>query len=538
MTTLPEPSLPEYDGNPFIATLPPILSQREWRDSLRKPAIFDVAERGFAPKLRKHCVLRLSRHYDPVARQIQLAERLDMLIRQGYIGRNPSTTDYIQHLQASAERVEGGTLETVPTTAAICTASSFALLGCSGIGKTVAVEAILRRYPQVVTHSEPFTLKQIVWLKIECPHKASPRQLCISFFKSVDRLIGTNYFKRYAGRSTGTDEMLVHAAHVACLHALGVLVVDEIQNLKGASDAGAELLSFLVALINTISVPVVLVGTLGAVPLLQGNFRDARRGNGVGSAIWDRFLSGAEWDYFVGSLWKLQWTREFTPLTPEIKATLYDLTQGVADIAVKLLILAQLRLIGIGESKSKFEERLTVPLLKQVLQDDFKLVAPMLKALRTNDLDALKKFDDLAPLQRYVDGVVASLLGNSSPADAEVASVTAETSPGDEASVRTKLERSLLAAGVASDIVHVLVADLVAKNPSGDPLELLMLATTRLKQAPPPVAKAKPKPPAVEKVVVANDLRELVASGDPQSSAHVRLRKAGVVQFPMELEVA
>jgi hypothetical protein len=538
MTATAEPTLPEYDGNPFISTLPPILSQREWRDYLRRPAIFDAAERGFAHKFRKHCVLRLSRHYDPVARQIQLAERLDMLIRQGYVGRNPATTDYIQHLQASAERVEGGSLGTVPATAAICTASSFALLGCSGIGKTVAVEAILRRYPQVIAHSEPFTLKQIVWLKIECPHKASPRQLCISFFKSVDRLVGTNYFKRYAGRSTGTDEMLVHAAHVASLHALGVLVVDEIQNLKGASEAGAGLLSFLVALINTISIPVVLVGTLGAVPLLQGNFRDARRGNGVGSAIWDRFLPGAEWDYFVGSLWKLQWTKEFTQLTPEIKTALYDLTQGVADIAVKLLILAQLRLIGIGESKSKFEEKLTVSLLKQVIQEDFKLVAPMLKALRSNDLEALKKFDDLAPLQRYVDGVVASLLGAQPVADAEVATVVGQTPPADESSVQTKLERSLLAAGVATDVVNVLVADLVAKNPSGDPLELLVLATSRLKRAPPPVSKRKPTPPAVEKVAVANDLRDLVALGDPQSSAHMRLFKAGVVQVPMQLEVA
>jgi hypothetical protein len=150
----------------------------------------------------------------------------------------------------------------------------------------------------------------------------------------------------------------------------------------------------------------------------------------------------------------------------------------------------------------------------------------------------LKKFDDLAPLQRYVDGVVASLLGAQPVADAEVATVVGQTPPADESSVQTKLERSLLAAGVATDVVNVLVADLVAKNPSGDPLELLVLATSRLKRAPPPVSKRKPTPPAVEKVAVANDLRDLVALGDPQSSAHMRLFKAGVVQVPMQLEVA
>ncbi len=53
------------------------------------------------------------------------------------------------------------------------TASGFALVGVSGIGKTRSVQRILRLYPQVIHHSEPFSLDQVAWLRLECPHKGT-----------------------------------------------------------------------------------------------------------------------------------------------------------------------------------------------------------------------------------------------------------------------------------------------------------------------------------------------------------------------------
>ena len=235
MTTSPETpasSLPEYEGNPFIARLPSLRSQLQLLDALAARPEYHAQERGYAASLRKHCIMRLGRYFEPLERQIQLADRFGMLLRQGYIGRNPLTHDYIRHLQNGAERIEAKSL-TIPTRQPIeNTATSFALAGCSGIGKSKAIEKVLHQYPQCIQHTEPFSLVQITWLKLDCPHQGSPKQLCINFFSAVDRLVGTNYFNWYGSRRASVDEMMVHMAHVANLHALGVLVIDEIQHLN------------------------------------------------------------------------------------------------------------------------------------------------------------------------------------------------------------------------------------------------------------------------------------------------------------------
>ena len=137
MTTSPETpasSLPEYESNPFIARLPPLQSQRQLSDALAARPEYHVQERGYAASLRKHCIMRLGRYFEPLERQIQLADRFGMLLRQGYIGRNPLTHDYIRHLQNGAERIEAKSLTISTRHPVENTATSFALAGCSGIG--------------------------------------------------------------------------------------------------------------------------------------------------------------------------------------------------------------------------------------------------------------------------------------------------------------------------------------------------------------------------------------------------------------------
>ncbi len=60
-------------------------------------------------------------------------------------------------------------------------------------------------------------------------------------------------------------------------------------------------------------------------------------------------LRGKPWDHFIDQLWRYQWTREVTPIDPEIRDALYDESQGILDVVVKMFLLAQLRLVGIGE---------------------------------------------------------------------------------------------------------------------------------------------------------------------------------------------
>ena len=52
---------------------------------------------------------------------------------------------------------------------------------------------------------------------------------------------------------------------VGWIHCLGLLVIDEIQHLNQAKSGGAEkMLNFFLQLMNTLGLPVVLIGTYGA----------------------------------------------------------------------------------------------------------------------------------------------------------------------------------------------------------------------------------------------------------------------------------
>lgn len=532
------PSLPEYRDNPFINRLPSILSLQGAITALTNLPTYRQEERDYPAHIRSHCLLRLARCFVPFERHLSLEVRLSALIRQGYVGRNPNTTDYLHRLHNDHARVLQEDL-----TAAIhpveTTASGFALIGCSGIGKTKSIERILSLYPKTIHHRDPFSLEQVVWMKLECPHKGSVKQLCISFFHDIDQLLNTRYEARYGSSRLSIDTMVVHMAEIADRHALGLLVIDEIQHLMRAPGAGRDdLLNFLVALVNSIGIPVMIVGTPAALPLLQGAFRQARRASGMGSLVWERHADDATWRHFIDRLWQYQWTRKPTPLTDELRNVLYEETQGVVDLVVKLYMLAQLQAIQLAVTTGRnTDERLTPGLFQHVAKEAFSLLAPMLKALKRNDRKALELYDDLRPVNDYVfQAFQAAVRPVSSSSSAEA---TASVEPPDSAPAlndgRATILSSLERLGLAPDIASLLLTQAEAENPGWSPLDLVAAIVGKLHERGPETkpkrarkaagAPVKPTDPA--------DLRVIVSTGQADGQdAYTALLGAGVIKKP------
>lgn len=204
----------------------------------------------------------------------------------------------------------------------------------------------------------------------------------------------TEYSKNYAGSGRRTvDELIPYMARVASLHCIGVLVIDEIQHLSEAKSGGSKkMLNFFVQLINTIGIPVVLVGTYKAMSILSGEFRQIRRGTGQGDLVWDRMAEDKVWEFFVESLWRYQYLKKSCLLTPVICHTLYDVTQGITDFAVKIYMLAQVRAITTGK------ETITESIIRSVAKDSLRLAQPILSALKTGDIQLLHSFEDVHPI--------------------------------------------------------------------------------------------------------------------------------------------
>jgi hypothetical protein len=390
-----------YDGNPFIEALPPILSVKQVGRSMKGQVEFHPSDRLADPKSRMHMVVALlDDYFQPLSQHVQLQEKIDMMLRMGYVGRNISDGSLNRKLQEGYEFIKTGGDPAANFAVEKTTARSMSLVGISGAGKSKSLERVLATYPQVIYHEQENRF-QVTYLKMECPSNGDLESLCLNFFSAVDNVLGTDYERRYAKRSLSVPKMLALMRQTANNRAIGILVIDEIQRLSQVRSGGKELmLEFFVELVNTVGIPIVLVGTPKARPIFELELQSGRRSAGLGSIYWETIpqyvVKGKEkkpntnWIHFSDDLWKYQWLKHGEDsLTDEIRNCWYKLSQGVLDIVVKLFVLAQLRAIA------NKKERITVGILKSVYQQELKPVHPMLDALRSGDADAIVKYSDM-----------------------------------------------------------------------------------------------------------------------------------------------
>ncbi len=523
-------SLPEFEENPFTSNLPAILSRREMVDVLTRLPSFDLKERNYPPHIRKYCVLRLVEFFMPIDRHLQYFERVDMTIRQGYRGKSPITRDYIERLQNSHERLRQRNLEAKPLKSYENFASSFALLGTSGVGKTRSTNVIFQHFPQTIKHEVPFRLTQIVWVRLDCPSNGDPKQLCTHFFYVVDMLLGTNYRAKYAQKGTTLIDIMLQMQHVANLHAIGCLVIDEIQFLNDAHKDSKEILGFFVTLVNTIGIPVILIGTNSAIPLLQDNFKEARRAIGLGSSPWDALENNDQWKYVVTKLWEYQWLSSYTPLTQELIDTLHEETQGIVDILIKLFMIVQMRIISVNEVRKGTEE-LTSNAIRKVAKDVLKMVQPMLDALRKGDMKALMRYDDLLPFQSHFNKLIYEAKSEFSVTN--FVPPKPEPLHNNQDDVSLQLIQSLKSMHIAEDVASAMVNKAISENPSSDVLQLMAIIVQSLNA--PTIKPNKPAPKKLKLVVsdFAEDDLRAISVRDGDKPIYENLLAGGVIRDPL-----
>lgn len=526
--------LPEYNANPLIQALPPIFSAEEFIDQVTRTRDFDEQERELEAHYRFHCIERLSRYFDPQNKTVELQKVICALIMTGYLARNILKPEYASRSRQIYNAIKDGGGKNLENYVNLPTsASGLTLIGPSGMGKTTNFQNILNLYPQVILHPE-YSVYQIVWLKVDCPHAGSLKGLCTDIFLAVDRLLGTNYFKKFGSSRNSEDYMLAQVAQIAHTHHLGVLVIDEMQNLVTARRSSSDMLNFLVKMDNTVGIPVIRVGTNEAFPILQGNFRNARRGTGEGSVIWDRMVNDDEWYFFMEGMWEYQWTKTPVPFSDEINEVFYDESQGIIDIAVKLYKMVQWRAISIGG-----KEIITIDLMRQAAKDGLYLVKPMLDAIRSGDKDWISKYKDIAPLDtteyhnKYLSDLEARDLKeirrlarkqqskeNVSPklnyVILELLNLQVEPAKAKECA-----ERVIASSGEDIDIPSMVKQAYTFALQGGQVNEAATKTTTR---------KTKPKPKYQE-----NDIRQIVENAKKNKvSAYQDLKSAQIIKDPVQ----
>ncbi|SRR6266498_1775152 len=405
VAVLSEQEVPEYRGNPLIEALPPIWTRAEATEKLAHFPPYCEEQRQWPDHLRLHLIESAREFFTPQGIHLEIEIRVSCMLRRGYGQRNPLARG---HWPAINSQIETLRLKPPGKVFLPAKARGFAVVGPSGVGKSTTLENILSLYPQVILHSQygdqPLILKQLVWLKLDCPKDGSIKGLCLNFFQAVDDILGTNYYERYTNSRRTVDELLPRMARVAALHCLGVLVIDEIQNLHESRSGGAaQMLNFFVQLENTIGVPFVLIGTPKAMPLLRSEFRQARRASEQGDVIWSRMhekngghpeQADPVWEEFVRALCAYDYVQTPTTLPDDLLKSsicraLYDESQGIAAVAVTVWLLAQRRAI------TSDREQVSVGVIRSVAKDSQRLIREMLDDLRAGGQRSPHTISDL-----------------------------------------------------------------------------------------------------------------------------------------------
>ena len=402
-----------YGDNPLITQLPPILDTKSVIKHLRGKLKF-IPEQRFLPQPERiHLIAQLPHDFfQPLTKHLSLEQKISIMIRQGYVSRNINNGDRHRHLHAAFQQLEPSNESSYRYAPPESTATSMSIIGCSGSGKTTTMNKILRYYPQVIEHKE-LGLKQIVYLKIDCPHDSSLKNLCSNFFRAVDLALGdTNFEHRFTRNRLNVNAMLQQMKIIANNYSIGLLIIDEIQHLNTKKSGGAEIiLNFFVTLVNVASIPIVMIGTPKANEILQQNLRSARRSAGLGSLIWEPMRNEApssdlsdpnqmiisEWYAFTNKLWQYQWIQQPAELTDELRNTWYYYTQGIPDLVVKLFCLVQIHAITIGL------EKITSELFKKVYEEQLQPVHDILDALRSENPARIARYSDLTIPQVQIE---------------------------------------------------------------------------------------------------------------------------------------
>ena len=343
----------EFVGNPLIATLPDGIQQKQLLVSLMKLGPHREEDRQLDGHIRLELLSRIGSLHIPYSNDLFIARNITRCITWGYIARNPVPFAVTEEVLQECGITVPDNLRNYLNGAAF-PINGFSVLGISGVGKSSSVLNALRQYPQVYDHQEyhgfPFRCAQLVWLKVDCQGDGSPKGLCAAILQQVDAVLGTSYSSEIPGRIS-RDALTARVSYCLSSHHLGILVIDDIQNLCSAkTTTSLDMLSFLIYLMETLAIPVIMVGTPKVLPLFQKEFQLAKRATGDGTVRMELFSENSkEWKRFIQGIWVYQYTAKVVPLNDEMRHVFYTESVGNPFLCALLYKLVQDDAITSGE---------------------------------------------------------------------------------------------------------------------------------------------------------------------------------------------
>ena len=215
---------------------------------------------------------------------------------------------------------------------------SFTIIGTSGIGKSSAISRAISLITEnrIIETDKPYT-KIIPCLIVQCPFDSSVKGLLLEILRKVDEELGTDHYIHAIKSRASTTDMLIGAVSSIALNNIGMLVVDEIQNVVNSKN-GKSLIGALTQLINNSGISICMVGTPESTVFFEQAMQLARRSVGLQYTTmkYDEYFQS-----FCKIIFKYQFLKNRTEITAAITEWLYEHSAGVISVVVSLIHDAQ-----------------------------------------------------------------------------------------------------------------------------------------------------------------------------------------------------
>ena len=122
-------------------------------------------------------------------------------------------------------------------------------------------------------------MRIIPCVQVQTPADCSVKGLLFEILRKVDEILGTRYHFN-ATRVNATADMLIGSVSTVALNHIGLLVVDEIQNVVNSKN-GPTVVGMLTQLINNAGISICMVGTPKSALFFGQEMMLARRSLGL-----------------------------------------------------------------------------------------------------------------------------------------------------------------------------------------------------------------------------------------------------------------
>lgn len=214
---------------------------------------------------------------------------------------------------------------------------SFTIIGTSGIGKSSAISRAITLITEnkIMDITKPY-IRIIPCIVIQCPFDSSVKGLLLEILRKVDEYLETKYYEN-ALRSRATTDMLIGSVSQVALNHIGLLIVDEIQNVCNNRN-GKSLVGVLTQLINNSGISICMVGTPESSLFFEQAMQLARRSLGLNYNIMEYDIYFRQ---FCEILFSYCYVKKESPLSDAVVEWLYEHSAGVISVVVALVHDAQ-----------------------------------------------------------------------------------------------------------------------------------------------------------------------------------------------------